>query len=124
MSQPARATRVAVYQSAVGVGLLVYGAVTRNWWNAVIGLLLLGARVAAALSNSESLSWLRGELDERREHAVDRSYRVAFVVLALWVTALSVLSGSRSMPVPLWPVGIVVAVAVAYTRYAIILRRT
>src|SRR6266436_1551996 len=41
MSQQPRATRVAIYQTAVGVGLLGYGAVTQNWWNAVIGLLLL-----------------------------------------------------------------------------------
>lgn len=124
MSQPTRSsTRVAIYQTAVGVGLLVYGAVAGSWWNVAIGMVLLAARVGAVLSTGESLSWSRGDIDERRQQAVDRSYRVAFMVLALWVTGVTIMAGSRSLPLPLWPVGIVVAVVAAYSNYAVVLRR-
>lgn len=123
MRQRTRAGWVAVYQTGVGVGLLAYGAATGSWVNVVIGLLVLGARLGASLRKGESSSWLRGDLDERRQQAVDHSYRFAFFVLALWVTVVSVLAASQALAL-LCPVGIIVAVAAAYTRYAVLLRRT
>ncbi|MFL6237905.1 MAG: hypothetical protein ACJ735_00235 [Actinomycetes bacterium] len=123
MRQRTRAWWVAVFQTAVGVGLLVYGAATRNWWSAAIGLLVLGVRLGAVLIKGESWSWPRGDLDERRQHVVDLSYRFAFFVLALWVTGVSVVAASGLLPL-LAPLGIVVAVSAAYLRYAVLLRRT
>src|SRR5438128_2005182 len=98
MRQRTRGWRVAVFQTAVGVGLLAYGAATRNWWNAAIGLLLLGVRLGAVLIKGESWSWPRGDLDERRRHAIDLSYRFAFFVLAVWITGVSAVAASGSLP--------------------------
>jgi hypothetical protein len=123
MRQWTRAWWVAVFQTVVGVSLLLYGAATRNWWNVAIGLVLLSLRLGAVLFRGESWSWPRGELDERRQHAVDLSYRFAFFVLALWVTAVSIVAASGLLPL-LAPLGIVVAVTAAHMRYAVLLRRS
>jgi hypothetical protein len=123
MRQRTRAWSVAVFQITVGMGLLVWGAATRNWWNVAIGLALLVARLGAGLLKGESWSWPRGELDERRQHAVDLSYRFAFFVLALWVAGVSVVAASGLLPL-LAPLGIVVAVIAAHMRYAVLLRRS
>lgn len=115
---------IAVYQVMAGTALLAAGVLTRGWWAGVVGALLLAAGLAAAFGKGEATSWFRGELDERRQQAVDRSFRVAFLVLAWWVAGLTAVAASWSVPLSLWAAGIVVALIAAYANYAITLRRT
>ena len=120
----ARGSRtLATYYLVAGVAIAVFAAVTRGWEMLVVGV-PLAAMGAAGLGSGESASWLRGDLDERRQGAVDHGFRVAFLVLAWWVAALTLVSGLRDVPIGLWSGGIVVALAAASVDYALVLRRT
>ena len=114
---------IVIYLAVMGAVVTTAGIGTRGWWATVVGLLLLGAATAAVLGRGEGTSWLRGELDERRQHAADRSFRIAFLVLAWWVAALSVVATTRDLPLPAWAGGIVLALVAASLSYSVFLRR-
>jgi hypothetical protein len=115
---------IAVYELSAGGALLVVGAVQGSWWTSAVGALLAVAGGLTAFGRGEATSWFRGELDERRQRAVDHSFFVAFVTLAWWVAGVTVVAESRDVPVELWSAGILVALVAAYVDYARVLRRT
>jgi hypothetical protein len=124
MSGEVRLARwIAGYEVVAGVALVVGGGVTRSWWTAVVGVVFLGLGLATGFGRDEATSWMRGDLDERRQRAVDHSFRVAFLVLAWWVAAVTALASSYDVPVEAWSGGIVVALLAAYVNYARVLRR-
>lgn len=112
------------YQLAAGLAVLGFGLSTGAWWTAIVGALILAAGLATQFGRGEATSWFRGDLDERRRLAVDRSFRTAFLALAWWVAGVTAVAASRSVPVGLWSAGIVLAVVAAYVDYALVLRRT
>ena len=114
---------VGVYLVLAAATLVVAGAVTRSWWSAAVGALLLVAGGVTLFGTGEATSWFRGDVDERRQHAVDASFRVAFLVLAWWVAAVTAIASFRAVPLTVWSAGIVVALAAAYANYAVTLRR-
>ena len=115
---------IVIYEVVVGAALVVAGVATAAWWTLAVGVLVLAAGLAAMLGEGESTSWLRGELDERRDKAVDHAFRIAFVVLAWWVAAVAIVASSQTVQPVVWTAGIVVALVAAYIDYARVLRRT
>lgn len=112
------------YQLMTGTAVLGFGVVTRAWWTAIVGALILAAGLLTHFGRGEATSWFRGDLDERRRQAVDRSFRTAFLALAWWVAGVTAVAASRPVPVGLWSAGIVLGVVAAYVDYALVLRRT
>jgi hypothetical protein len=85
---------------------------------------LLGLGVATGIGHGEGTSWLRGEMDERRERARDHGFRIAFLTLAWWVAGLTVIGDAHSIANELWSAGILVAFIAALIDYALVLRRS
>ena len=118
------AKTIGSYEVAAAVVLLALAAYDRSLWFAILGS-AFGLKGALTLfGKGESTSWFRGEFDERRQTAVDASFRVAFLALAWWVGGLSLVAARRDVPNTLWTAGIIVALATAYVNYALTLRRT
>lgn len=112
-----------IYLVAAGAAVTLLRAVTREWATLVVGVPMAGMGLAA-LGRGEATSWLRGDLDERRQGAVDHGFKIAFLVMVWWVGGLTVVASTRQVPLGLWSAGTVVALAVAYVDYALVLRRT
>ena len=119
-----RTKGLAAYEVVVGGVIAVYGVTDRAWWTAIVGALLLASGVAIAVGRGEATSWLRGDLDERRQRAMDHSFRIAFLVLAWWIAGCAIVADRREVPVAAWTAGVVVALVAAYIDYAAVLRRT
>jgi hypothetical protein len=114
---------IGIYELVAGLVLGVTAVATRSWWAFVVGVPLAAAGVGALLGRGEATSWLRGDIDERRQRAVDVSFRVAFLVLAWWVAAVTAIAVSRSVAVGVWSAGVPVALIAAYVHYVLRLRR-
>jgi hypothetical protein len=124
-SSPGRSTTViGLYYLAVGVALIVAGWRTSSWWSGTLGLAMLTAAVATVFGGGEWTTWFRGELDERRKHASDHGFKVAFFVLAWWIGAVSIYASGHTVGIGLWAAGNAVALTAAIADYAFVLRRT
>lgn len=115
---------VATYLLVAGLATLGLGVAGRDPVNLLSGLLLVVVSLATGLGRGEGTSWLRGEIDERRARAVDHAFRVAFVTLAWWVTAVAIYASRRSAPPEVFAAGTGVAVVAAMIEYARRLRRS
>lgn len=115
---------LAAYEIAVGAAIAVYGVTQRAWWTSTVGALLLASGIAIAVGRGEATSWVRGDLDERRQRAVDHAFRIAFLALAWWIAGCAIVADRAPVPVAGWTAGVAVALVAAYVDYAAVLRRT
>ena len=123
MMSKVRTRAIAAYELAAGSALVAYGVATGAWWTAVVGALLFAAGVAVGFGRGEATSWLRGDLDERRQRALDHAFRSAFIALTWWLAGCAIVADRRDVPVAGWTAGVVVALVVAAIDYAAVLRR-
>lgn len=113
-----------LYETGVGVALLVYGGASRSWPMLLVGGIILGLGAFTAFGRGEATSWMRGELDERRQKALGHAGGFAFLVLAWWLAGVAVYSNSHQVATGVWTAGIAVGLAGAGLDYAWVLRRT
>lgn len=115
---------IAAYEAVAGAILLGAGVASAAWWTTLAGLVMLALAGATAFGRGEATSWLRGDFDERRLHAVDHGFKVGFFVLAWWVAAIAAYGSHHEINAALVGAGNGIAILAAYFAYGLRLRRS
>jgi len=115
---------MAAYFAAIAMGLAVWAVIDRSAVTAAYGA---AAALVASLTwfgRGDGTSWLRGDLDERRSHAVDHAFRTGFFVATWWIAGVAIYASDHRVGPALLGAGNAAAIGAAWVDYALVLRRT